>query len=152
MTAVESAATWVAARYWRSVDAKALTWVAVSTATCDVLSDATCVVERPAMAVVLRPASCLRLSEEIVKDILDNPDKYLTKERFDITKEYYENKFEKENILLHNNGYKFYEQEHFSLERILPSLTYEEIRKVYDKHFDFSKFYQSLDKNEFINK
>lgn len=90
--------------------------------------------------------------QEIVKNILNNPDKYLTKERFDITKEYYENKYDKENILIHSNGYKFFEQPHFSLEKILPTLTYDDVRKVYDKHFDFSKFYQSLDKNEFINK
>ena len=46
-----------------------MTWVAAKAPTCDVLSDATCVVERPAMTVVLSPAICLRLSEEIVKDI-----------------------------------------------------------------------------------
>lgn len=87
--------------------------------------------------------------QKILKEILGNPDKYLTKERFDIIKEYYTNKYEKENIMLHNNGYKFIEQEHFSLEKILPTLTYEDIRRVYDKYFDFSKFYQSIDKKEF---
>jgi len=85
----------------------------------------------------------------LLKEILGNPDKYLTKERFDIIKEYYINKYEKENIMLHNNGYKFIEQEHFSLEKILPTLIYEDVRRVYDKYFDFSKFYQSIDKKEF---
>jgi predicted Zn-dependent peptidase len=87
--------------------------------------------------------------QKILKEILGNPDKYLTKERFNIVKKYYVIKFKKENILLHNNGYKFIEQEHFSLEKILPTLTYEDIRRVYDKYFDFSKFYQSIDKKEF---
>lgn len=87
--------------------------------------------------------------QHIVAKILNNPDTYLTKERFDITKEYYINKFEKENVMIHNNGYKFIEQEQFSLENILPTLTYEDIRKVYDKYFNFNDFYQSIDKKEF---
>jgi predicted Zn-dependent peptidase len=87
--------------------------------------------------------------QSIVKKIIDNPDEYLTKKRFDITKKYYKNKFEKENIMLHNNGYKFIELEHFSLEKILPTLTYEDVRRVYDKYFHFDDFYQSIDKKEF---
>lgn len=92
----------------------------------------------------------VELLQSLVEEIISNPDKYLTRERFDITKEYYQNKFEKENIMLHNNAYKFYEREHFSLEKILPTLTYEEIRRVYDKYYIFSNFYQSLDKKEFL--
>jgi predicted Zn-dependent peptidase len=90
--------------------------------------------------------------QNLLNEILSNPDKYLTKERFDITKEYYTNKYEKENIMLHNNGYKFIDQEQFSLEKILKTMTYEDIRRVYDKYFDFSKFYKSIDKKEFADK
>lgn len=90
--------------------------------------------------------------QEIIGNILNNPDKYLTKERFDITKEYYTNKFEKENIMIHNNGDKFIELEHFSLEKILPDLTYDDIRRVYDKYYNFDNFYKSIDKKEFKGK
>ena len=69
MTLGESAAICVVTRYWRSVDTRALTWVAANAATCDVLRAATDVVERPAMAVVESPAICLGLSKEMVKDI-----------------------------------------------------------------------------------
>lgn len=87
--------------------------------------------------------------QELFGEILNNPDKYLTEERFNITKEFYKNKFEKEKVLLHNNGYKFIEQPQFSLEKVLNEITYEDIRRVYDKYFDFSNFYQSVDKKEF---
>jgi predicted Zn-dependent peptidase len=87
--------------------------------------------------------------QSIIKDIIDNPDKYLTKKRFDIIKKYYKNKFEKENIMIHNNGYKFIELEHFLVEKIISTLTYEDIRRVYDKYFHFDMFYQSNDKEEF---
>ena len=87
--------------------------------------------------------------QDLVNKIISNPDKYLTKTRFEITKKYYKNKFEKENILIHNNGYKFFEPPQFSIEKIIKTLTYEDVRRVYDKYFDFSKFYQSTDKNEF---
>ena len=90
--------------------------------------------------------------QEVVANIIDNPDKYLTKKRFNIIKKYYKNKFEKENIMLHNNGYKFIEQDQFSLEKILKTLTYEDIRTVYDKYFHFANFYQSTDKKEFKDK
>lgn len=87
--------------------------------------------------------------QELLSMILSNPDKYLTQNRFDITKEYYQNKFEKENVMLHNNGYKFIEQEHFSLEKLLPTLTYDKIRGIYDKYYNFDNFYKSIDKKEF---
>lgn len=88
----------------------------------------------------------------LLENILKNPDKYLTQIRFDIIKEYYQNKFEKENIMLHNNGYKFIEQPQFSLEKILPTLTYEDIRRIYDKYYNFDNFYKSIDKTEFKGK
>jgi zinc protease len=89
--------------------------------------------------------------QELTYKILNSPDDYLTQERFNITKEYYTNKFEKENILIHNNGHKYTKQEQFSLEKILPTLTYDDIRIVYDKYYDFSNFYKSIDKKEFTN-
>ena len=87
--------------------------------------------------------------QELVTKVISNPDKYLTKKRFDIIKKYYKNKYEKENIMLHNNGYKYIEPDKFSLEKILPSLTYDDVRTVYDKHFNFNKWYKSIDKKEF---
>ena len=87
--------------------------------------------------------------QELVTKVISNPDKYLTKKRFDIIKKYYKNKYEKENIMLHNNGYKYIEPDKFSLEKILPTLTYEDVRRVYDKHFNFDNWYKSIDKKEF---
>jgi len=90
--------------------------------------------------------------QELVEKIINNPNEYLTKKRFSITKEYYKNKYKKENIMLHNNGYKFIELEKFSLEKILPTLTHDIIREKYDKYFNFDNFYKSIDKKEFQDK
>jgi len=87
--------------------------------------------------------------QELFKMILDNPHKYLTRKRFNIIKKYYKIKFKKENILLHNNGYKYIQQEKFSVENIINEVTYEKIMEIYHKYFDFNKYYKSIDKKEF---
>jgi len=87
--------------------------------------------------------------QELIETILSDPDKYLTRERFDIIKKYYSIKYKKENIMLHNSGYKFIELDKYSIENVLERLTYEKIREIYDKYFDFGLFYKSIDKEEF---
>jgi len=90
--------------------------------------------------------------QNIIANILANPKKYMTQERFQITKEYYINNTEMEDVLLYCNARKTYTPSKFLIESILKDITYEEILRVYDKYFDFSKFYKSVDKNEFENK
>lgn len=89
--------------------------------------------------------------QSALNEILSNPDKYMTKKRFKIVKKYYKNRFNKEKILIHNNGEKFFELEHYLLEKVLNKLTYKKIREVYDKYYNFSNFYRSVDKEEFLN-
>jgi predicted Zn-dependent peptidase len=90
--------------------------------------------------------------QNIISSILANPKKYMTQERFQITKEYYINNTEMEDVLLYCNARKTYTPSKFLIESILKDITYEEILRVYNKYFDFSKFYKSVDKNEFENK
>lgn len=87
--------------------------------------------------------------QKVFKHILDNPKKFMTKKRFNIIKKYYKIKFKKENILIHNNGYKYIQPDKFSVENIIDNITYEKIREVYDKYFNFDKYYHSIDKKEF---
>lgn len=87
--------------------------------------------------------------QELISQVLFNPKQYMTLERFNITKEYYINRKEKEDILLYTNATKLYIPEQFVMDNILENLTYEDIMEVYYKYFDFSKFYISVDKKEF---
>ena len=87
--------------------------------------------------------------QDIISEVLSNPEKYLTQERYNVTKEFYINKFEKENILLFGNAVKLYYPSYLLLDNILEELTYDEILRIFKKYFNFSKFYKSIDKEEF---
>ena len=69
MTVVESDATWVVTRNWRSVEFSALTWAEVNAAAFDVVSAAMSVVLRFEMAVVESRLIWLGLSDEIMEAI-----------------------------------------------------------------------------------
>ncbi len=87
-----------------------------------------------------------------VKDVISNPDKYLTKERFDLVKEYYKVRMQKDEILRYKNVNQWINPEGWTVNEILDKVTLKKIREVYDKYYDFDKFYISNDKKEFKNK
>ena len=80
------------------------------------------------------------------KLVLDNPDKYLTKERFDITKEACIIRFKKKNINLYNNVNKFILPKEWNLEDNIDKITFDEVKKVYNKYFTYDKFDWDIDK------
>lgn len=88
----------------------------------------------------------------IVKNVINNPDKYLTKERFDIVKDYYGVRKQKDEILRYKNVNQWISPEGWSVFDILDKVTLKKIRQVYDKYYDFDKFYISNDKTEFKKK
>ena len=85
-----------------------------------------------------------------VKDVISNPNKFLTKERFNIVKEYYSVRQKKDEILRYKNVNQYINPEGWSVYDILDTVTFDKIKKVYNKHYDFDKFYISSDKKEFI--
>lgn len=87
--------------------------------------------------------------QEIIAEVLSDPEKYMTLERYNVVKEFYINKKEKEDILLYASATKLYCPKNHIMDNILEGLTYEEIMRVFNKYFDFSKFYKSIDKTEF---
>lgn len=84
-----------------------------------------------------------------IKEVLTNPDKYLTKERFDIVKEFYNVRLKKSEILRHSNVSRWIDPEGFSIYDILDKVDMKKIKKVYDKYYKFDNFYISNDKTEF---
>jgi predicted Zn-dependent peptidase len=89
---------------------------------------------------------------DTVKYVLENPDKFLTKERFETTKESYIVNKKKSNINRYSNVSKWISPDGWSVTDIVDTLTLSKVRKVYDKYYKFNKFYISNDKDEFKNK
>jgi predicted Zn-dependent peptidase len=89
---------------------------------------------------------------EATKEVLTKPDKYLTKERLNIVKEYYKVRKEKDEILRYKNVNQWISPEGWSVYEVLDDVNMKKIREVYDKYFNFDNFYISSDKKEFKNK
>jgi predicted Zn-dependent peptidase len=86
---------------------------------------------------------------EAVKKVITNPDKFLTKERFNIIKDYYEVRKQKDEINRYGAVNQCINPPKWSVYDILEDVTLKKIRQVYDKYYDFDKFYISSDKKEF---
>lgn len=87
-----------------------------------------------------------------VKLVLDNPKKHLTKDRFDLVKDFYKVRMQKEEILRYKNVNQWINPEGWSPYDILEDVNLKKIREVYDKYYKFENFYISNDKKEFSKK
>lgn len=85
---------------------------------------------------------------KIYKKVLSNPDKYLTRERFDLIKDYYKIQFKKNEINRYISVDYLMKPKEWDLERIIDDIKFEDIIKVYDKYFLFDKFTWSIDKKD----
>lgn len=86
---------------------------------------------------------------ESVKEVITNPDKYLTKDRFNLVKDYYKVRMEKDEILRYKNVNQWINPPKWSVYDILDEVRIKDIRNVYEKYYNFDNFYISNDKKEF---
>ena len=86
---------------------------------------------------------------ELTKKVISNPKKYLTKERFDLVKDYYKVRMQKDEILRYKNVNQFINPDGWSVYDILDEVNLKKIKEVYDRYFQFENFYVSNDKKEF---
>jgi hypothetical protein len=84
-----------------------------------------------------------------VKDVINNPKKFLTKDRFNLVKDYYTVRQKKDEILRYRNVNQWINPEGWSVYDILDEVNLKKVMEVYDKYFNFDKFYISNDKKEF---
>jgi len=89
--------------------------------------------------------------QKIITEILDNPDKYLTQERFNIIKTNFEVNLKKNEINRYLNVNKYMSNEKWLLEPIIKDLTLDKIKEVYSKYYNFNTYYKSTDVEEFKN-
>ena len=86
---------------------------------------------------------------EGVKKVLTNKSKLFTKERFNLVRDYYLVRSEKEEILLYGNVGKYLLPDGWSTYDILDKLKLNDLKDVYDEYYKFDNFYISTDKKEF---
>ena len=86
---------------------------------------------------------------ELTKKVINNPKKYLTKERFNLVKDYYKVRMQKDEILRYKNVNQFINPEGWSVYDIIDTVDFKKVKKVYDKYYKFENFYISNDKKEF---
>ena len=86
---------------------------------------------------------------DAIKEVLENPKKHLTKERFDLVKDYYKVRMQKDEILRYKNVNQYINPEGWSVYDIIDTVDFKKVKKVYDKYYKFENFYVSNDKKEF---
>ena len=89
---------------------------------------------------------------DTIKDVISAPEKFLTKDRFNLVKDYYLVRRKKDEILRYKSIGKYLSPEGWAIDDILDDIKLSDIKKVYDEHYDFKKFHISNDKKEFRNK
>jgi len=83
------------------------------------------------------------------KFILNNPNKFISKKRFDLIKNSYNIRYQKEKIYRFQNVNHWINPPDWSVKNIIETITYDKVMDVYDKYFKFDDFYLSNDRTEF---
>ncbi len=87
-----------------------------------------------------------------VKEVITNPDKFLTKDRFELVKDYYKVRREKDEILRYKSVNQWINPEGWSIDSILDNVNLKKVKEVYEKYYKFDNFHISNDKKEFKTK
>jgi hypothetical protein len=81
--------------------------------------------------------------------VIKNPKKYLTKDRFNLVKDYYTVRRQKDEILRYKSVNQWINPTGWSVYDILDEVNLKKVLEVYDKYYQFDNFYISNDKKEF---
>jgi predicted Zn-dependent peptidase len=84
-----------------------------------------------------------------VKKVLKKKDKVLTKERFNLVRDYYLVRKQKDEILRYNNIQSYIVPKGWNTYDILDKLKLKDLIDIYEEYYNFDNFYISLDKKEF---
>jgi predicted Zn-dependent peptidase len=84
---------------------------------------------------------------ETLDNILDSPEKYLTRERFDVVKDSLLTRIKKENIERYKCVERYTMPDNWNIEKYINDIIYEDIFDIYEKYFKV--WHVSVDKEEF---
>jgi predicted Zn-dependent peptidase len=91
----------------------------------------------------------MEIVQDQIKLVLENKEKYLTQERFDIVKDSYSTKIEEAEILNYSNIGKYMDAPEWRIETILDTITLQDVYDIVDKYLKWDDMYKSVDKTEF---
>ena len=86
---------------------------------------------------------------DAVEGVIKNPKKFLTKDRFELVRDFYKIRQKKDEILRYKNVNQFINPKGWSVYDILDQVNLKKILEVYEKYYNFDDFYISNDKKEF---
>ena len=84
-----------------------------------------------------------------IKGVLENKEKFLTEERFNIVKENHLTKLEESEIFNHLNLSKHVDDPEWRIESIIDKITLQDVYDMVDKYLNWDILYKSIDKTEF---
>lgn len=84
----------------------------------------------------------------VIKEVLGNPTKYLTKERFELVKKGMIVQLKKNDINRHGNVGRWINPLEWQVEPILDTITLDQLMETYSKYYNFDKWYISNDQTE----
>jgi len=83
-----------------------------------------------------------------IQEVVENVDKYVTKERFDVVKDSIKTKIKKAAILIHDNIDDEIIDEKYQVSKIIDTVTFEDVKRVLNKYY---KLNYSTYSEEFLN-
>ncbi len=86
---------------------------------------------------------------DAIGEVIKNPKKYITKDRLNLVKDFYNVRRQKDEILRYKNVNQWISPSGWSIYDILDTVNLKKIKEVYEKYYQFDKFYISNDKKEF---
>lgn len=94
-------------------------------------------------------AKNIEIVQNQIKYVLENKEKFLTQERFDIVKDSYLTKIEESEILNYSNVGKYMDEPDWRIETIINTITLKDVYDIVDKYLQWDNMYKSIDKTEF---
>jgi predicted Zn-dependent peptidase len=91
----------------------------------------------------------IEIVQNQIKMVLENKEKYLTQERFDIVKDSYLTKIEESEILNYSSIRKYIDDPEWLIETIINDVTLKDVYDLVDQYLDWNVLYKSVDKTEF---
>ena len=91
----------------------------------------------------------IEIVQNQIKGVIENKEKFLTQERFDIIKENHITRLEESEILNYSNISKYMDDPEWRIENIIHKITLQDVHDMVDKYLNWNDIYKSIDKTEF---
>ena len=91
----------------------------------------------------------IEIVQNQIKYVLENKEKFLTQERFDIIKDSYITRLEESEWLNYANIKRYIDEPEWLVENIINDITLKDVHNLVDQYLNWDVIYKSVDKTEF---